>query len=190
MSKKGLIIAIVACVACSVASFFIGFAIPRTSQDSGAGQSVKPTETTTEDSDDEYIGLYIANYYNNGTEINDKIRLGEGHNCKDPDSKASSSYSCTWAIEGQKLVMTTRGNGGRLGKTTSECDKTLQEEKDYLKQYTNYDGVIDYEVITLPEDYSSRKEGFICMVSAITQTKLDILSDGSLSNSHHTYYKR
>ena len=190
MSKKSLIIAIVACVACSVASFFIGFAIPRTSQDSGAGQSVKPTETTTEDSDDEYIGLYIANYYNNGTEINDKIRLGEDHNCKDPDSKTASFNTCTWAIEGQKLVMTTRGSGGRLGKTTSECDKTLQEQKDYLKQYTNYDGVIDYEIITLPEDYRSRKEGFICMVSAITQTKLDILSDGSLSSGHHTYYKR
>ncbi len=190
MSKKGLIIAIVACVACSVVSFFIGLAIPRTPQDNGAGQSTKTTEDKKENADDEYIGLYIANYYNNGTEINDKIRLGEGHSCKDPDSKASSSYSCTWAIEGQKLVMTTRGSGGTLGKTTSECEKTLQEQKDYLKQFTNYDGVIDYEVITLPEDDRNRKDGFICMVSAITQTKLDILSDGSLSNSHHIYYKR
>lgn len=189
MSKKGLIIAIVACVACSVASFFIGFAIPRTSQDSGAGQSVKPTETTTEDSDDEYIGLYIANYYNNGTEINDKIRLGENHDCNNSDYVSSTS-TCTWAIEGQKLVMTTRGSGGTLGKTTSECEKTLQEQKDYLKQFTNYDGVIDYEIITLPEDNRSRKDGFICMVSPITQAKLDILSDGSLSSGHHTYYKR
>lgn len=189
MNKKSLIVAIVACVACSVASFFIGLTIPRTSQDSGAEQSAKTTEDKEETADGEYIGLYIANYYNNGTEINDKIRLGEGHNC-DPDSKVSSSYSCTWAIEEQKLVMTTRGSGGTLGKTASECDKSLQEQKDYLEQFTNYDGVIDYEIITLPEDNRNRKDGFICMVSPIVQTKLDILSDGSLSGGHHTYYKR
>lgn len=190
MSKKGLIIAIVACVACSVVSFFIGLAIPRTPQDSGAGQSAKTTEDKKENADDEYIGLYIANYYNNGTEINDKIRLGENHDCKDPDSEVTLPYTCTWAVEGQKLVMTTRGGGGGLGKTTSDCDKYLQERKDDLKQYTNYDGVIDYEIITLPEDNINRKKGFVCMVSGITQTKLDILSDGSLFNGHHTYYKR
>ena len=189
MSKKSLIVAIVACVACSVASFFIGLAIPRTPQDSGAGQSAKTTEDKKENADDEYIGLYIANYYNNGTEINDKIRLGENHNCNNSDYVSSTS-TCTWAIEGQKLVMTTRGSGGTLGKTTSECEKSLQEQKSYLKEYTNYDGVIDYEIITLPEDNRSRKEGFICMVSPITQAKLDILSDGSLSSGHHTYYKR
>ena len=189
MSKKGLIIAIVVCLACSVASFFIGYSVPHTSQDNGAGQSQKPTEDAKEDSDAEYIGLYIANYYNNGTEINDKIRLGKNHDCNNSDY-VSSTATCTWAIEGQKLVMTTRGSGGTLGKTTSECEKQLQESKDYLKEYTNYDGVIDYEIITLPEDNKSRKEGFVCMVSAITQTKLDILSDGSLSSGHHTYYKR
>lgn len=184
MSKKSLIIvAVVACLVCSTASFFIGLSVPRSEQ----GNPSDGETSKQEDADAKYIGLYIADYYNNGTQMTEKIYLNADHDCKSPDAKQDTA--CQWSIENNRLLVTNHGGGGYLGKTQEDCDKWLKESNESLHDYGTSDDVTGYEIIKIT-DQSKVAKGHYCMVSPITTKKYDILSDGSLSGYNHTFYKR
>lgn len=187
MSKKGLIIiAVVACVICSTASFFIGLSLPRGEQgktsDGGASQTAKQ-----EDEDAKYEGLYLAEYYENGKQFTSKIYLNANHDCKSPDAINPAS-TCEWKIEDGRLITTSVNGGGSLGKTQDECKKQLDEQENARQGYNYYyDGTIGYKIIEADEKHKA--QGYVCLVTPITEKKYDILGDGSLSGDKH-YYKR
>ena len=183
MSKKSVIITVVACLACSAISFLVGFNIPHDSQSKTEGEA---SQTAKQDDDAKYEGLYLAEYYENGKQFTDKIYLNANHDCKNPDY--IGQRSCEWKIEDGRLITTTVSNSGGLGKTQEECQKQLDEQEKEKQEYIYYyDGVIGYKI--LDADDKHKEKGYACIVAPITEKKYDILSDGSLSGDKH-YYKR
>lgn len=82
MSKKSIIITIVACVVCSAVSFFVGFSIPRDNQSRADGEA---SQTARQDDEDaKYEGLYLAEYYENGKQFTSKIYLNANHDMHKP----------------------------------------------------------------------------------------------------------
>jgi hypothetical protein len=168
----------IACVACSSVSFFIGFSLPHDNSDKTA-QTEKQ-----ENSDSEYEGIYLAEYYVNGNQSSSKLYLNANHDCKSPDIFNKNS-TCEWRIEDGRLITTSVNGGGSLGKTQEECQKQLEEQKNSRQEYNYYyDGIIGYKILEIDEN------GYVCLVSPITEKKYDILNDGSLSGDNKHYYKR
>lgn len=172
----------IACVACSSISFFIGFSLPHDNSDKTA-QAEKQ-----ENSDSEYEGLYLAEYYENGKLFADKIYLNANHDCKNPDY--IYQRSCEWAIKDGRLVTTSINGSGSPGKTQEECQKRLEEQENSRQEYNYYyyDGTIGYKILETDEKHKA--DGYVCIVSPITERKYDILNDGSLSGDNKHYYKR
>jgi hypothetical protein len=185
VSKKSIIITVVACVVCSAVSFFVGFSIPRDNQGRADGEASQTAKQDDEDA--KYEGLYLAEYYENGKQFTSKIYLNANHDCKSPDAINPAS-TCEWKIEDGRLITTSVNGGGSLGKTQDECKKQLDEQENARQGYNYYyDGTIGYKIIEADEKHKA--QGFVCLVTPITEKKYDILGDGSLSGDKH-YYKR
>lgn len=182
MSKKSIIITVVACVICSLGSFFVGYSLPRDNQSRAEGEASQ----TSKQEDAKYEGLYLAEYYENGKQFTSKIYLNANHDCKSPDSINPAS-TCEWKIEDGRLITTSVNGGGSLGKTQDECKAQLDEQEKSRQEFNYYDGTIGYKIIDVDEKHKA--QGFVCLVTPITEKKYDILSDGSLSGDKH-YYKR
>jgi hypothetical protein len=180
MNKKALtlIIAILSCLGFSIASFFIGINIARNDNDSNNDSS----NAAATSSDSKYEGIYLSTTYNNGNQVTSELYLNANHDCTNPHYKKEKYTSCTWAVDGNKIVVTTIG-GGALGKTIDQC-KQIQQE-----QYTGKES----KIITFDKDDEDAHDGYSCMVQSPSSKEYDILNDGSLYDGSYrgeTYYKR
>lgn len=168
MSKKSLGVAIVACVCCSLVSFFVGYSVPHGTQDSGVEQPKVNKETA------KYVGLYIAQ---GGYDGYAKLYLYEDSTCSRSEENLPKEHfqSCTWSIDGKKLI---------VRETEHAFCEVKQACEDYASNILNEKHIVELKEGDL--NYGNHKYA----VYWYKDTNYDILDDGSLSELNNIYVKR
>ena len=168
MSKKSLGVAIVACVCCSLISFFVGYSVPHGTQDSGVEQPKVNKETA------KYVGLYITQ---GGYDGYAKLYLYEDSTCSRSEENLPKEHfqGCTWSVEGKKLI---------VRETNHMFCETKQACEDSASNILNEKHIVELEEGDL--NYGNHKYAVYWYIDA----KYDILDDGSLSELNNTYVKR
>lgn len=167
---------IVACLGCSIISFFVGLNIPHESSE----QSSNP-QTVEQDEDSKYIGIYVYSYYQNGIAQSSRVYLNENHDCKGPDT--DKYYSCTWSIQDGKVVTAIKEILDYSAfETLEECEARMQN---YAPEYRK-----NYEIVEFDNDYYKKKNGYACAIRYYREIKYDVLADGSLLSEYGGDYAK
>lgn len=172
-NKKNIVIMVVACICCSAVALMVGYAMPHAVTGDRDGQSKQDAV------DAKYAGLYISG--------ENKLYLYKDGTCPVGSEGAKTNHfqTCTWRVEGKKLIEHHTGITHTFCETREECEEYIntyhadferyieelrEDDKDYLN-----DPRLGIQFYAVCSDYDK---------------KYDILDDGSLMDDYHNYVKR